>query len=89
MDDVCNVAAGPRKGKPCAAKRPSRKHAVRRRDISARSMLLPLVISRVADLMLATDVPDGPSCFHRFQDRDDLMFAEFALPHRGLLASYS
>ena len=32
-------------------------------------------------------VPYGPSRFHRFQDRDDLMFAEFALPHRGLLAS--
>jgi len=26
-------------------------------------------------------VLNGPSGFHCFQDRDDLVFAEFALPH--------
>src|SRR5215208_2206224 len=40
-----------------------------------------LVIGRFTDFVFTTDVLYRPSPFDRFQDRDDLMFAEFALPH--------
>jgi hypothetical protein len=42
----------------------------------------PLVIGRVADLVFTTDVLYRRSCFHRFQNRDDLMFAEFSSASR-------
>jgi NAD(P)-dependent dehydrogenase (short-subunit alcohol dehydrogenase family) len=39
--------------------------------------------------VLATNVSHRSSRFHGFQDRDDGVFAEFALSHSGLLTSYS
>jgi hypothetical protein len=47
------------------------------------------VRARIAQPMLVTNVPYRSSGFDCFQDRDDLMFTEFALLHFGLLASYS
>src|SRR5436190_20994993 len=64
----------------------------RNRRMSAASiaiLCLPLVISRVADFVLPTNVSYRPSGFDCFQDRNDLMLTEFALSHLGLLASYS
>ena len=45
--------------------------------IGTRGYQTQVKVSRIADLMLPTDVLDGPSCSHRFQDHDDLVFAEF------------
>src|SRR5258706_13013456 len=44
-------------------------------------LCLPLVICRIADFVLATNVSYRPSRFHCFQDRDDLMLTEFAPLH--------
>jgi hypothetical protein len=57
--------------------------------LHATVLYLPLVISRLANFVLATNILYRPSCFHCFQDPNDLMFTKFALLHFGLLASYS
>lgn len=38
---------------------------------------------------LSTNIAHCPFSFHRFQNRDDLALAVFALPHSGLSASHS
>src|SRR5215210_1918684 len=44
-------------------------------------LCLPLIVGGVADLVFATNVPDGLARLDGFQDGDDLRLAEFALSH--------
>lgn len=55
-------------------------------DLHAAVLKLLLVVSRVADLVVRSNVLDRGYCFDGLQARDGPMFAEFALPHRCLPA---
>src|SRR5438067_7029416 len=52
------------------------------RSLHPAVLLLPLVISRLGDLVLATNIGHRPSRFYCFQDRDDLTLTELASLHK-------
>src|SRR5712691_9856516 len=52
------------------------------RQLGIHLLLFPFVISRLGDLVLATNIGHRPSCFYCFQDRDDLTLTELASLHK-------